>query len=113
MVSLRQGKNRVRDLVSADISSVEHGTDGTAPTVNDTGLGTAVPATNSTPTITTGTQLLNITDVILSTVSAGTTFKEKVVFMNSDAVALDRVVYPDYDHNGSQELHSTTVFRVD
>jgi hypothetical protein len=113
MVSLRVGKNRVRDLVNTDISSVEHGTDGTAPTVSDTGLGVAVAATNSVPIITSGTQLLNVTDIILSTVAAGTTFKEKVIFMNSDAVALDRVVYPDYDHNASQELHSTTVFRVD
>jgi hypothetical protein len=113
MVSLRVGKNRVRDLIDSDISSVEHGTDGTAPTVSDTDLGAGVAATNSTPTTTTGTQLLNISDIILSTVAAGTTFKEKVIFMNSNAVALDRVVYPDYAHNASQELHSTTVFRVD
>lgn len=113
MVSLRTGKNRTRDLIDADISSVEHGTDGTSVTVNDTDLGTAVPLTNNIPVITQGNQLLNISDTILSTIEDATVFKEKVIYMNLDTIALDRVVYPDYAHNTSQELRSTSVFRVD
>lgn len=105
-------KNRIRDLLSADIYNAGLGTDGTTPTSSDTALGAAVSATDATPTITTGNKTLNVSHVLLSTTSAGTTFKEFGVRLNGGATLLNRVVFPDFAHTANDELHTTVIYRI-
>jgi hypothetical protein len=112
MVVTNDGKNRIRDLLSADITTGQLGTVSTDPTVGDTALGGAVAVTSATNTQTTGNKLVNSKHVLLSTIGTLTTYNEFAVYMNSGSVMLNRVVFPDYAHTSNLELHSTTVFRI-
>jgi hypothetical protein len=107
------GKNRIRDLLLADINSGKLGTDSTDPTATDTALGAVDATTSATPTNTTGNKTINSTHILLSTIGNGTTYKEFGTFVNSGATLLNRVVFPDFAKNSSVELHTTTVIRVD
>jgi hypothetical protein len=106
------GKNRIRDLIVVDISSVELGSDGTSVSVTDTDLGTSIPATSATPVITSGNKTMNISHTVLSTVANGETLREVGVFMNGDAVMLDRVVFPDLVKVNSIELTTIDLVRI-
>lgn len=112
MVVTNNGKNRIRDLLSADISSAELGTDSTAPTTGDTALVAADSSTNAVPTQTSGNKIVNSKHVLVSTIGNGTAYKEFGVYMNSDAVLLSRVVFPTFNKTSNLELHTTTVYRI-
>jgi len=112
MVVTNDGKNRIRDLIVADISSVELGTDGTNATIVDTDLGVGVASTNAVPTITTGNKILNISHTTLSTVANGSTLREAGIFLNSDTIMLDRIVFPDIAKVDSIEITTIDLIRV-
>lgn len=112
MVIQTDGNNRIRDLVGADISSVVLGTDGTSATKADGSLGTAVVATSKAPDITYSNQKINVRHTLLSSEGNGNTFKEIGVYMNSDAVLLDRVVIPDYEKTSANELVTLDIFKI-
>lgn len=113
MVLCKKGKNRIRTLIVNDLSSGEHGTDGTAPTISDTDLGTAVSATNASLRATELERAFSVEHVMLSTIGNGTTFKEYVVYLNSDSVMLDRVVYPDFDKTNNLQLTTITYYAIE
>ena len=106
-------KNRIRDLIVADISSAELGTDGTDASATDTDLGAGVAATNKVPVITTGNKTITVTHILSTTEGNGNTYKEAGIFMNGDAVLLDRTVYPDTVKTSAIELTTIDVIRVD
>lgn len=112
MVVTIDGKNRIRDLLSADIYDTALGTGTTAATSGDTDLETEVSATTATPTQTVGNQLINSSHITLSTVGNGSTLTEIGVFMNGGSVLLSRSVFPDFVKTASLELHSITTFRI-
>ena len=112
MVVLNEGKNRIRDLLQSDLDSGEHGTNSTAVSVTDTGLGTAVSATNASLTSTTGDKTLNTTHIMTSLVGNGTTFYEYVVKLNSGSTDFSRSVYPAFAKTSDEELHTTVITRV-
>ena len=113
MVVVNDAKNRIRDLLEADINTAKLGTDGTAPTAGDTDLGTVDATTVATPTNTTGDKTINSTHIMLSTVGVGTTYKEFGIFIDSGNTLLNRVVFPDFAQTANTELHTTTVIRID
>lgn len=112
MVVTNDGKNRIRDLVSADISTTKLGTDNTAPTVGDTDLGAVDTNTAATPTQTTGNKIINSKHILVSTIGNGTTYNEMGIFINSGSTILSRSVFPDFNKTANLELHTTTVFRI-
>lgn len=111
MVVSDTGKNRIRDLVEADISEVKLGTGTTAATAGDTDLETEVAVSAATPTKTKGNKLINVQHILLSTVGTGTNYTEIGVYMNSGATLLSRSVYPAYSHTASLQLNSISTFR--
>jgi len=112
MTVVNDGKNRIRDLLSADINISALGTSATAETVGDTDLGAEVVASQATPTQTVGNKIVNSKHILLSTVGNGTTFKEFGVYVNGGATLFNRVTFPDFAKTVSLELHSTTVIRI-
>lgn len=112
MVVTNNAKNRIRDLLSADISSSSLGTGTTSPTAGDTAMEAEDVTTNATPTQTTGNKIVNSKHIMLSTIGNGTTYTEFAVKMNSDGTLLNRVVFPGFSQTANTELHTTTVYRI-
>jgi len=76
MVLTTQGKNFIRDLIDADISQGQLGTDNTAPNATDTGLISPVAATLKTVTTTTADKQINIEYSLATTDGNGNTYQE-------------------------------------
>lgn len=113
MVLVDSGKNRVRDLIKADLTIGKLGTSGTDPSVNATDLGSVDATTSATLTNTTGNKLINSEHVLLSTIGNSTTYKEFATYLNSGTVLFDYVVYPDFLKSNTLELHTISTLRVD
>lgn len=111
MVVSDTGRNRIRDLVVADITTVQLGTDGTAPTVGDTDLIVADATTDLAPVVTVGNKLISVSHVVNSALGNGTTYKEGAVYINS--ILLDRFVYPDFLKSSSVEMTTIDVVRLE
>jgi len=111
MVVSNTGKNKIRDLIAANINSGKVGTDGTDATVSDTGLGAETAGIDKTPTISTSNKTINFQYTVLSTEQTGTTFKEGGIFFTDD-VMLDRFVYPDFSHTADDELVVVDIIKV-
>ena len=105
-------KNRLRDLMIADITSMTVGTDGTSATTGDTDLGAEIAGVSKTPSIITQDRTINFQYTIYSTEGTGNTIKEAGVFMNSDTIMLDRVVFPDFVHTTSNELTVIDIINI-
>lgn len=112
MVVTNDGKNRIRDLLSADVNTAKLGTTNTAPTVGDTDLAAVDTNTAATPTQTTGNKIINSKHVLVSTIGNGTTYREFGVFINSGSTMLSRVAIPDFNKTANLELHTTKVYRI-
>lgn len=113
MVVVREAKNRIRDLVNADITVGKFGTGTTDPSTGDTDLETEVGATESTNTQTVGNQIINSKNILVSTIGNGSTLTEYAIFMNGGSTMLSRVTFPDFAKTSSLELHVTTNYRID
>jgi hypothetical protein len=111
MAITEDSKNRIRDLIVADITSGELGTDGTDASSVDTDLIAGVPATSKVPVITTGNKTITLTHSLSTTEGNGNTFKEAGIFMNTN-VLLDRVVFPDVVKTSAIELTTIDVIRI-
>lgn len=112
MTVVNDGKNRIRDLLIADLDTASLGTDSTAPTVGDTDLVSEDATTNASMTVTTGNKLVNTTHILLSTIGVGTDYKEFGVYVNGGSTLLSRVVFPTFSQSANTELHTTTIFRI-
>jgi len=113
MVITTDAKNRIRDLLRADISSAALGTGGTSATSSDTDLETVIESTRKSPTISTSNKTITIQHELLSTEGNGNTFREGGIFIDSDGILLDRFVYPDFDKTAANELVTIDVIKID
>ena len=102
-----EGLNRVRDLMSADMTSAELGTDGTAATIDDTGLGAAEANSIKTVAKTTTDRQLQADYELLSTEGATGTYRE-MKFYGATA-DFDRTVFSgiSWTANGSENIAIT------
>lgn len=112
MVVTDTAKNRVRDLISADLSSASLGTGGTSASVTDTGLETIDATTTKAPVVTLSNKTIEIRHTLNTAEGNGTTYKEFGVFMNADGVLLDRVVFPDYEKTSANELTTIDIIKI-
>lgn len=105
MVLLNEGMEEIRDLIKAQLSKGQLGTDNTSPSVTDTGL--IAPDSNTLldldSTSATG-NVVQATHKITVSIGNGTTYKEAEVQF-SDGVSLNRVVYTGISKTSSEELH--------
>jgi len=109
MVLTNSLKNRARDLLDADKSDGQVGTDGTAPTEDDTSLGAAVSGTDNVLTSSTGTKQLVLDYNLLSSEGNGNTLKEFATDFNSGATLGTRITFPSIVKTQSVEVQISTI----
>ena len=100
---LNQGINRVRDLLASDIGSGQSGSSGTAPTITDVALGSAI-GSKTDAQIETSDKLITVTHTILSTEGNGSTHREHGVYVSGDTLLLERVVHNDVAKTSNEEI---------
>lgn len=93
MVILKEGLNRIRDLISADIDYGQLGTATTALSENDTGLGTADAATVLAVTVTTADKQIKYDYTLPSTGGSTATYTEFELRKNATPVNYDRILF--------------------
>lgn len=111
MVVNNTAKNKIRDLIEADISSMTVGTDGSTAAVSDTDLGAEITGVSKTPTISTNNKTLSFQYELLSSEANGETIKEAGVFFSDDTL-FDRIVFPDYDKTAANSLVIIDVINI-
>ena len=110
MVLTTTGKNAIRDLMNTAKDYGEMGTGTTAPTPGDTGLVSAVSATQAALTSSTADKTLILDYTLNSTTGNGNTLTE---FQNtiSSGTNLNRVTFAGIQKTSSIEVEvSTTIF---
>jgi len=111
MVVTDVGKNKVRDLVSVDITNTRLGSGTTSATSTDTDLVTEIVGSDKTPTITTSNKTISISTTWLSTEQNGETISESCVDF-TDGTMLDRFVFPNYEKTATNELTIIDIINI-
>lgn len=105
MVLLNEGVEKIRDLIKAELSKGQIGTDNTSPSPTDTGL--IAPDSNTlldlSSTSATG-NVVQATHKVTVSIGNGTTYKEGEVQF-SDGTSLNRVVFTGVSKTNTEELH--------
>lgn len=109
---LKQGKNRIRDLMDDDKYKGQLGTGTDPPTEDDTGLQTPVAATLKTLTSSVSTKQLVLTYALLSTEGNGNTYTEYENQLNSGTDHLNRVVFTGIAKDNTKEFQINTIVNI-
>lgn len=106
MVLLKEGLERVRDLVNTEITKAQAGTGTTLPSENDTGLESAVVSTkvSTTNTISSSPATLVVEQVIPTTGGNGSDLTEWELRINSDTESLNRTVTAPISKISTQQI---------
>jgi len=110
---IKEGKNRMRDLIEDDITNGELGTDGTAPTENDTGLGNPVSATEKAVSVTKTDKQLVIDYSLLSTEGNGNTYREFEVQSDEADTSYNRITFYDLPKDNTEEFQLSTIIDIE
>jgi hypothetical protein len=110
---IKEGKNRIRDLIQADINQGQLGTDGTIPTEDDTGLGIPIAATLATVTTTTADKRLIIDYTLSAGVGTGYTFREYEITSNASNTNFNRTTFYDLEQAESEEFQFSTIIDIE
>ena len=101
---LREGQNRVRDLLDTNIDRAQFGTGTTAELVTDTALQTPVAATLVTPTSSTVSQYFEETGAVNSVLGNGSTYSEFALRRDSGSRTLSRATFTGLAKASTHEL---------
>lgn len=112
MVVTDIGKNRIRDLIVADVSSGALGIGTTSPSINDTALENEIATTSKTVTINSTNKSFTVTHVIDTTVANGEALTEFGLKVNGDGVLLNRLVFPPINKTSAFELTTIVTYKV-
>lgn len=112
MVFTKTGKNRVRDLVDADLSYGELGSGTTAPLASDTDLVAGVIATTQTLTTQTSDKQITVDYNLPSTTAQGSTFTEFGLF-NASSTLYARFLSSSLTHESTEQWQYTTRLFID
>jgi hypothetical protein len=113
MVMILEGKNKIRDLIDADIDNGQLGTGTTAETEADTGLETAVGATEIAVTTTTASKQLQIDYNLSSTIGNGSTYSEYEFQSTEAAVSYNRITFFGIAKTSSEEFQISTILDIE
>jgi hypothetical protein len=109
---LRDGKNRIRDLIDGDKFKGQMGTGTTAPTEDDTSLGTADATTLFTLTSTLSDKQILFDYNCPTTTGSGTTYAEFELQLNSGTDHLTRQTFAGLGKLSTEEWQISTFFRI-
>lgn len=109
MVLTKVGKEKIAENIKDNINVSKVGTNGTDASVLDTDLLNDA-GLSITPTITRSGISVNISSVIYSSELIGVVLKEQGYYLND--ILLERVVFPDFEKDSSNEFIITNVLRV-
>ena len=111
---LSEGLNRVRDLVNADITHAQAGTDNTLPSENDTGLYDEVTSslTTTTNSVSSNPATINVEHIITSAAAVGETLKEWELRLNSNAESFNRTVTAGFTKTSTQETTRNVTIEI-
>lgn len=112
MVVTNTGKNRIRDLLVADITSGSVGTSTTPPSTNDVDLGAELTETIRAPTVTLADKSFTISHTTFSTEALDEQISEFGLKINSGAILFDRSVFPPINKTPSFEVIVIENYRV-
>ena len=112
MAITKTAKNKIKDLIAADIFSAISGLSPQPINVTDTSLIIPDSSTENPVTTTLFNQTINTLYVLYSNQGNGVTYKESGI-KTSNGVQLNRIIFPDIDKDSSSEYHITYVNRVD
>lgn len=112
MVVVNEGKNRIRDLIDADVSGGEVGTGTTPASVSDTDTETAVASTLNTVTTSVADKQVTIDYNLGASQGNGSAVTEHTLFMNSDADLLARFVFSSLTKSSDEQWQFTTTVKV-
>lgn len=113
MVVTISAKNRIRDLVAGDVSSMALGDGGNSATAADSDLQSTIESTRKAPTIILKDRTIEFRHELSTAEGNGETFRELGVFMNGDEVLLDRAVFPDFQKTEANSLTTIDIIRFD
>ena len=109
---INEGKNRVRDLIVADLTNGELGTDGTGASASDTGLIAPVAATIVALSITTADKQLIADYSLSSTTGNGNTYKEYELQLSAASTSLNRSTFYDVPKDSTEEMQISTIVDI-
>ena len=114
MTVLKKGLRRVRDLLDADITHAQAGTDQTLPTENYTGLKAEVASTLDTTTskVVENPMTINVTQLITTPEAVGENLGEWELRLNSNTESFNRTVTAQLAKTASQEVTRITTIEV-
>lgn len=112
MTFTNAGKNRVRDLVDADLNHGQLGSGTTAPTYADTALSSATTGTSTAITTQTSDKQIVVDYSLPSTSAQGSTMSEFGLF-NSSNTMFARFVFASLTHSSTEEWQFSTRLFID
>lgn len=113
MVLLNDGKNRIRDLINADLNNGQWGTGTTAATPDDTALETPVAATAIAVTTALTDKQITIDYNLPSTLGNGSTLSEFMIDLNSGTDKLNHVVVPGLDKEATEQWQTSVILFIE
>ena len=113
MVMILEGKNKVRDLINADIDNGELGTGTTPETEADTGLETPVGATELAVTTTTASKQIQIDYNLNSVTGNGNTYSEYEFQSTEAGVSYNRITFFGLAKTDAEELQISTILDIE
>lgn len=106
-IILNQGINKIRDYIYDKLNEGQLGSDGTAVTTSDTGLGSAISGTLKTLTLTKNDKSLKIEYITNAGDGSGSSAREFVI-TDIDDLVLTRSVFPAEDLSATSVASVTT-----
>ena len=108
---LNEGLMRVRELLQNDISTGQLGTSTDAVSQAQTGLQTAVSASDQSVTVSGTDKLITVEYELDSVTATGNTFTEFIVENSSDET-FNRILFTGIAHSGDTEVHAKLRFFI-
>ena len=113
MTILNEGANRIRDLIKSDMDNGQAGTGTASVTVSDTGLGTAVAATNvALNNKNVSDESLTVVHIITTSLGNSSDLTEYEVRGNSNTDSYNRTVKTATSKTSRIELQIIHTFRI-
>lgn len=111
MVFTNSGKNKIRDLLSADVNHGLLGTDNTVPVPSQTALGTSVASTELTTTAGVADKQINIDYSLSAGTGNGENFTEFGLF-NVDDVMFSRHIFAELTKESTEQWQISVSYRI-